>query len=479
MSNFSNAFLPEIDNSARFMRNKTTTENGMVTNISSGSNLVDLFFKMGASRKVSEQELENIFEKSYNENPLYTLKAMFYNRDIRGGQGERRSFRVFFKWLCSNHPEVAMKMVEHVPEYGRWDDLFVAFDTPVENTMLSFIYTNLLSGNKLLAKWMPREGKAKAKIAGRFCKAFCGNNPSRYRKLLAGNTEVVESLMCSRNCSEINYSHVPSIASNKYRKAFYKQDTTRYAQWVEDVKAGKQKVNASAIFPHDIVKQVWDMGYLYKTVEDSVENQWKALPNFLPEGKSFLPVCDVSGSMRGDPMLICVSLGIYIAERNIGPFQNMFFTFDTEPQFQYLQGKNLFEKVANLQRAPWGGSTNLEKTFDLLLNKALQAGLKQEDLPEFILILSDMQFNQATHCNDSAIEMIGRKYQKAGYQMPGVIFWNLRASSGVPVEFMQSGVALVSGFSPSILKTVLSGTLRPLAVVVSTLDQERYNQIVL
>lgn len=455
--------------------NRTVTENGMVTNISSTSALVDLFFTMGAGRKLEEVTLVNLFSKSWEEDPEMTLRAMFYNRDVRGGQGERRSFRIFFSWLCKNHPMIASKFAFLVPTYGRWDDTFVAFGTEVEKEVVTLIYRALKGGDKLCAKWMPRENKKNHAIALKLMEYF-DLTPRQYRKLLAGNTQVVESLMCKKMWGEINYSHVPSVASNKYRKAFYRNDAERYAQYVEDVKSGKAKINASAIFPHDIVNKVLYTN-ISKVEQDSIDAQWKALPNFVPEGKSFIPVCDVSGSMMGEPLLVCISLGIYLAERNISVFKDMFFTFSQSPSLVELKGKSLSEKVRNLNGSDWGYNTNLELLFSTLLYRAVGAGLKQSDMPQYLLIMSDMQFDQAVKSDQRAIDMIRAEYKRNGYEVPGVVFWNLRASSGVPVTVNDSGVALVSGFSPSIMKTVLSGELSPLAVVYRTLNQERYCNI--
>lgn len=460
------------------MNNRTVTENGMATPISSGNSLVDLFFKMGGSRQMSSTELERLFKNSFEEYTLLTVRAMFYNRDIRGGQGERRSFRIFLKWLAENQPETCKKVLKFVPEYGRWDDLFAVFGTRLERDAINLIGAALAEKNKLAAKWMPRENKKNHEIAKKLMISF-GLSPKNYRKLLAGNTEVVENLMCKKQWDGINYSHVPSVASNRYRKAFMKNDGTRYAEWVEDVKAGKNnaKVNASAIFPHNIVERVYGR-YVNQLESDSIDEQWKALPDYVPEGKSFLPVCDVSGSMSGEPMMVSISLGIYLAERNKGDFKNLFMTFSSNPTLELIRGKNLYEKVHNLNSAHWDMNTNLEKAFQVILSKAVNARLKQEDLPSALLIISDMQFDQCIkEPSDTAMEMIERMYENAGYKRPDVVFWNVRSSIGVPTEFRKNGTALVSGFSPSIMKTVLSGEMNPLSVVLKTLNSDRYSVI--
>jgi hypothetical protein len=223
-------------------------------------------------------------------------------------------------------------------------------------------------------------------------------------------------------------------------------------------------------------------GYYWSNppVDKAVELQWQSLPNYMPEGKMILPVCDVSGSMMGLPMEVCVSLGIYLSERNVGPFKDGFITFSTHPKLQLLTGKTLRDKVGQLSTAEWAGSTNLEATFKLILDSAKRGNLSDEQVPDTLLILSDMQFNQCVrNHSESAMEMIRRMYEEAGYTLPNIVFWNLRTSHGVPVKISESGVALVSGFSPSIMKNVLSKDLNPLNVVYQTLDNERYSTVVI
>lgn len=457
----------------------TFTENAMPTHSTSGSALVDMFFRMGGSRNLSRNDLAGIFTSAFFEDQLRAVKAIFYNRDIRGGQGERRSFRVFYRFLCENHPEIAIKNISNVPKYGRWDDLLVALYSPVETYVVEYIYGALASGNKLCAKWMPREGKSMDSVAKRLMELW-NLSPRNYRKLLSGNTEVVETLMSNREWSQINYSHVPSVAMSKYRTAFYKHDGERFDDYLNAVEKGEEKINASAIFPHDLVAKYLS-GYYWSNppIDKAVELQWQNLPNYMPEGKMILPVCDVSGSMMGLPMEVCVSLGIYLSERNVGPFKDGFITFSNRPKLQLLTGTTLRDKVKQLSTADWAGSTNLEATFKLILDSAKRGNLSPEQLPDTLLILSDMQFNQCvSNHNDSAMEMIRRMYAEAGYTVPNIVFWNLRTSHGVPVKVNESGVALVSGFSPSIMKNVLSKDLNPLSVVYQTLDSERYSSVV-
>jgi hypothetical protein len=462
------------------------TTNGMPTNSASGSKVLDLFYKQGGGRALSDTELQSAFAEAYGENQLLAVKAAFYNRDVRGGQGERRSFRIFFRYLCEQAPEVANANIPNVPFYGRWDDLFVAVGTQVEDNALAFYAAALLAGDGLAAKWAPREGKADHELAN-VLRRFMQLSWQDYRKLLAGNSKTIEQLLCAKKYEEIDYSHIPSQAAFRYRKAFLKRDTARYQLYLNRLSAGdvEVKVNAKAVFPHEIVRQF--MRYGSPQVAQLLEAQWKALPNFVPDGKRFLPISDVSGSMSGEPMEVSVALGLYLAERNVGPFKDALITFSANPELFVLKAKDLQSRVHQIMSAPWGMNTNVQAVFKLILDKAKAAKLAPEDMPQSLLILSDMQFDKCiTGAGDSALEMMDRMYAEAGYKRPNIVFWNLRTSKGVPVKQDARGTALVSGFSPSIMKTLLSGVEvpeapepTPMDVLLETLNSERYERVAL
>jgi hypothetical protein len=453
--------------------NDTFTENAMPTHSTSGSYLVDMFFKMGGSRNLSIDNLRWMLDRALAEDRLLATKAVFYNRDVRGGQGERRSFRAFFHYLAHNYPEVALANIENVPYYGRWDDLLVALDSPIEEEVLGYIYMALANGDKLCAKWMPRENKKNVNIAKRLAKSF-GLSRRDYRRLLAGNTSVVENLMCKNQWRKINYEHVPSKAMNRYRNAFQRHDPDGFASFLTAVESGEKEIKAGAIFPHDIIKP-----YFYSNALDrTIEAQWKAQPDYMPKGYRIMPVCDVSGSMGGLPMEVCVALGIYLAERNEGPYHNHFITFSSQPKLQKLIGGSIKQRVNGLINAHWQLNTNLEAVFRLILNKAVENDVPANQLPSTILILSDMQFDRCVQNPDNnAMQMIRRMYTESGYELPNVVFWNLRTSSGIPVKYNEGGVALVSGFSPSILRNIFNGELEPMKVVLRTLTSNRYDRV--
>lgn len=487
----------------------TFTENRMPTHSTSGSYLVDLFFRLGATRDETDGKIIEYFEKAfYQENPddaLNALKLAFYGRDVRQGQGERRFFRIIIKWLAqNNHANVVIRNLDNIVEFGRWDDLLVVYEPSIitthglevlRETVADYILAYLKGGDKLCAKWMPRENKKNTHIA-KYLREQWNLTPKNYRQLLAGNTEVVENLMCKNDWKNINYEHVPSVAMNKYKTAFYRHDEDGMTNYVDAVKKGAKKINSSVLYPSDIVKTIMPTVYstfslrtsegLYankvivnasKHEQEMAQIQWDALPNYVKEGESFIPVVDVSGSMSGEPMVNAVSLGLYLAERNIGPFKNAFITFSGSPELQISTG-TLHDRICQVGGTSWGENTNLESVFDLILSKALESNVPQSEMPKNIIILSDMQFDQAVKSNQSAMEMIKTKYYNYGYELPKIIYWNLRNSYGVPAKSEEKGTVLVSGYSPSLMKEVL-GMQTPLEMVMKIINSERYERITL
>ena len=465
----------------------TVTENGMVTNSSTLSATLDLFFVIGAVRKQVKSEdginrLIGKFEAARNEDALITRKLLFWARDVRGGAGEREAFRVLLRYTAKNYPQDVIDNIDLIAEYGRWDDVFCLFNTSVEPNAIDLIIRNLQAKNGLLAKWMPRLGGKvpdQKKFIANKVRTAMNLGPKEYRKMLVELTNVVETPMCAGEFHKINYEHVPSLAMSRYSKAFQIKDNLRFGEYKTALSTGDAKVNASAVYPYDVTKNL-----VYGDSALAIE-QWKALPNFL-EGSNerVLPVCDVSGSMdttiggNTTAMEVCISLGLYISERNEGPFKDAFLTFSSRPELQFLTG-DLKSRYTQLQRAEWGMSTNLEATFELVLNQATKHKLAPEEMPTCILIMSDMEFNQATHADHSAIDMIRKQYEKSGYEMPKIIFWNIVSRhDNFPVTADENGTALVSGFSPSILKTVLSGNaMNPVQIMLDTLNTSRYEPI--
>jgi hypothetical protein len=463
------------------------TENGMTTNSSSLNSCVDLFFNIGAMRGQDKKLLIATFSKAFNEDPKRAMKLLFWARDVRGGAGERQVFKDILFYLGENHDLVLKPNIGLISEYGRWDDLLVLFGTYMEKDAMSQISSAIGQGNGLCAKWMPRKGVNAEKL-----REFMHMSPKQYRKTLVGLTDVVETKMCSGEWDSIDFGKLPSVASARYQKSFGKNAYESYSSYIASLVKGESKINAGAVYPYDVTKS------LNRGNAAVANEQWKALPNYL-EGANdmILPVVDVSGSMLtsagGSKSVTCmdvaISLGLYISERNEGPFKDAFITFSSNPQLQVLSG-TLSDRYAQMANSDWGMSTNLEATFELILNQATKNNLPQEQMPNKILILSDMQFNKATegrtwrnkgaNWNPTAQQMIEKMYTDAGYKMPQIVYWNIQSrNGGVPVAFDAQGTALVSGFSPAIMTSLLGGDIEsPQQIMDKTILSERYAPIV-
>ncbi|MEY4331583.1 MAG: Ralstonia phage [Bacteroidota bacterium] len=467
-----NAFVNAVANQ------EARTENGMKARKSTAKATVDLFYNIGASRG---KNITGDFTAAYVENADVALRIAQWARDVRGGAGERQLFRDILVHLEKRDPDAALALLKKVPEVGRWDDIFV-FSTPaLKSAAYTMLGDALRASNGLAAKWTPRKGKIAAEI-----RAFFGMSPKQYRKSLVALTKVVETQMCANDWDNINFSHVPSVAARNYKKAFNRH-TPAFAEYVSKLVSGDKtvKVNASAIYPHDVLKGIAHSytGAMDKTETDHVIAQWDALPNYVGDA-SILPLVDVSGSMTtpvpGSSVRcldVAVGLGLYLADKNKGVFKDTFLTFSSKPQLVTLKG-NIVEKVDQMSRSNWEMSTNLHAAMDKILSVAVKGNVPASDMPAMLLILSDMQFNQCARFDDSAMEMIERKYADAGYTAPQIVFWNLNSSGNVPVKADKSGAALVSGFSPSIMKALLSADLdqfTPEGIMLKTVMVPRYD----
>lgn len=471
-----NTFVSAVQNqSAR-------TTNGMRARKSTANACVDLFFKIGASRG---KDITKEFVAAYVENREVALRIAQWVRDARGGAGERELFRQILKYLDKHQPTDAALLLNKVPEIGRWDDIFVVETPKNKYQAFSMLGDALRERNGLAAKWTPRKGALAVEI-----REFFGMSPKFYRKSLVEMTKVVETQMCAKEWDNINFSHVPSVAAARYKKAFYR-NTQEYAKYVAElVKDPKDrtmdvKVNAGAVYPYDVLKGV--VGHYVtnynKTELDLVAKQWEALENFVGDA-NVLPLVDVSGSMSCPAgknntvscLTVAVSLGLYLADKNTGKFKDTFLTFSGNPELLHLKG-NILQKVQQMVKSNWDMNTNLVKAMDKVLKTAKEGNVPKEEMPEMLLILSDMQFDQCAKFDDSAMKMIERKFNDAGYDLPKIVFWNLNSNDNVPVKYDARGVALVSGFSPSIMKAVLAGdtdNFTPEAIMLKAVMVDRY-----
>jgi hypothetical protein len=446
------------------------TANGAVTHSTSLDSCLDLFFLAGASRRMAESDMIQTFERARLEDRDLAYKILFWARDCRGGAGEKRFFQVIGKYCSDTHAEEWDRMAIFIPEYGYWKDIF-KIEMPNENNLNWLMHQFEESENSnLLAKWFPRKGKWFSAMH-----KYLKKTPKEFRKYLVEKTKVVETQMCNKEWSAIDYSKVPSVAMNMYRNSFDKNDGLRFNAFNQDVLDGKAKVNAGVLFPH-MLYQAADR----RENADAIQAQWQSLPNYMEGSKErILPVCDVSGSMTGLPMDVSVSLGLYISERNEGIFKDAFMTFSSIPEMVYIpKGFSVVDKLKYISRANWGMSTDLQATFRLILKTAVRNSLPEDEMPTKVLIISDMEFNQASY-NNTNLDEVRTQYELNGYKMPEIIFWNVNGRVGnVPARTDEPGVGLVSGFSPAILTAILSGSgFTPLDLMMKAVGSERYEMI--
>ena len=505
-------FMSELQKSTdRVQSNVSVTENGAIGYKTSGKSLVDCNFMLSSMRNMTGNEIWSHFYKAYNENPALSVLWLMFARDCRDGCGERRTFRVIFERLCRENSDMAVKLIPLIPFYGRWDDLVAVFcgDVPckVRDAALDAIrkqldddLTNAKAGKpiSLMAKWIPSavtSSKTTVRNAERLRNAL-GMTPREYRKTfskLRKHIGVVEQQISANEWSDVDYSAVPSRAAMNYRDAFARHDGDRYEEYLANVKDGKAKINSGVLYPYDIVHAYDDDS----RVNDTLEAQWKALPNKVPENSSTLVIVDGSGSMGtyvGNSRITCHdvanSLGIYFAEKLSGPYYNSFITFSSRPQFvHFADGLSLRGKLDIMDGYDDCSNTDLQKTFDMILDVAVRNHLTQDEIPANLLIVSDMEFDEATYqggwgwdyrecsgkVDEKLFDTIRKAWESAGYKLPRLIFWNVCSRTGtIPVVTNELGVALVSGFSPNVADMVMSGDLDPYQCLLNKLMSDRY-----
>ena len=452
------------------------TANGAITNSTSLNKCLDFFSIAGNPRENIES-----FEAAFGEDPQLAMRILFWSRDCRGGAGARRNFITIMRKLQLERPAVFSKVFRFIPEFGYWKDIYHLKPTP---EVIKFIAETLVneSDHSLCAKYCPRKGEWFYHL-----RKILNMSPSEFRHFIVSRTQVVENFMCANKWNSIKYEEVPSVAGLRYKNTFIKHDGERYNQYIQSVLKSENKINSSVLYPNDIYHN-----YMHQsngaTSTDAIKAMWNNLPNFMEGCKDrILPICDVSGSMTGTPMEVSVALGCYISERNEGPFKDAFITFSEKPELQILSG-DIISRFRQLRRANWGMSTNLQAVFDLILRRAQETHMAQELMPTKLLIISDMHFNMAFGTSrgrygytpePTNFEAIKAKYAASGYEMPGIIFWNVNGDAGnVPVTMRDQNVGLVSGYSPSILKSVLQAkVLSPIELMLNTVNTERYSVI--
>lgn len=485
--------------------NRALTENGAVSYATTKSEVLDFFSQGGALRNCTAGEQISMFARAWNEDPLLALKAMFYFRDVRGGQGQRCAFRNQLNYLADVAPETVRKNLVNVPFYGRWDDVYSldgtavegdAFELLVDQFKIDMTGADAKENISLLAKWMKSENASSdetKRLATKTRKAL-GWSSKRYRKALSAlraHLDVVERKISSGEWKAVEYSHVPSNAMMKYRNAFKKHDGNRFDNFIEAVNSGEEKINSSALYPHEIVGKL--LGYSNTISPEVAQAMWDGLPDFIGEEENSIAVVDVSGSMSGTPMEVAIGLGIYLAEHAKGVFKDRFITFSGNPKLQKVEGSNIATKVQGLRRADWDMNTDIEKVFKLVLDAAVTNNIPQEEMIDKLYIISDMEFDAATDGNGgwgsrrtstrtpdaTLFQEIEKKFAVAGYKMPNLVFWNVDArNQQFPMSMDERGFQNVSGFSPSIFQSLVGGEfVSAYDLMLEVLNSERYNAI--
>lgn len=524
------SFLDDMENTLHSEYGTSITENGAVGFSTTRNPVLDMNFKISSYRKASEDTIIKDFEEIFKQDEILAMQFLFYIRDREEGLQERRLFKLLFKYLATAKLDFIQRLIPVVPDYGRFDDLFVLFDTPAEKDMLKFIQIQLdediqnMSMNKpisLLAKWLPsinlvstekkiyqkelREAKKKedkeqielittrinsippkrAVVQAKKIAHFLGYPDKRYRVTLSKlrkYIDVTERKMCAKEWDKIKYETVPSKANLKYRKAFLRNDQERREKFLESLSKGETKINAKKLFPYEV--------YVNASRDDkTTEELWKNLPKINNDTGSVLVVADGSGSMswtnlsdkgKVTALDISNSLAIYFAEQAKGEFHNSYITFSSDPIIVKLTGSNLYENKRIAEQHCDCSNTNIEKTFDLILNTAVKHEMKQEEMPSTVIIISDMEFDRATtgRVNKTLFQEIESKFNQYNYKLPRLVFWNvLGRTSTIPVVENDLGVALVSGFSTSIFDMILNNDTDPFQTILRKLNTPRYTRI--
>ena len=515
--------INELKATLKRENNYQMTENGAVGYKSTGSALTDLNFRVTSMRNGITPDDMRLFCEAMNEDLEYAIKWLFFARDVRGGMGERDVFQRFYMQYAELYPNEAKATLKLIAEFGRWKDVIDIINIDQDNNLgglelvKDVFYTdiqNRMAGRpiSLLAKWMPSinaSGKARQQ-AKRFAKYFDFSYEA-YRKVLSklrAYLDVTEVKTCANRWDEIDYNKVSSNANKRYMNAFKKHDGERYMKHCAkalDVTSNDVKMHASVLFPHEIWEKYTQLpGLSYYECENrsygwghssepapadiSLEAMWKNLADMGDCGNTMV-VVDGSGSMTTAcgypvrPINIARSLGVYFAERCQGEFNNILMEFSSRPKLIDLNGCNtLRDKVVELSKYTDCSNTDIEAVFMLILQTAINANMKQSDLPDRILIVSDMEFDRATNQTRCVYGMkalfkeLADRFAKYGYKLPKLVFWNVNSRTNtIPMTENEMGVVLVSGFSPNIMSMVMSNQTDPWLALKEKLDSNRYD----
>lgn len=482
---------------ARALRDEsrvTRTENGARAYDTTLNACVDFFGLVGALRNADEGRIIRLFDDAYKANPTYAMRIMFYGRDVRGGLGERRVFRILLNYVAHTYTEALRPYIKAIPEFGRFDDWYELIGTPLEEDMweamkyqLGEDCVNRLQNKpcSLLAKWVKTADASSPKTRALGIKTALniGLSVRDYKMLvraLRKYLKVVEPLMSTNKWGEIDYESVPSKAMNNYRNAFSRHDVERFDEYLESVEKGETTIKADALYPYDIVQKV--LGGERSRV---LEAQWNALPNYVEGENSVLVMADTSGSMFGwgnsgrRPGATAIGLALYFAERNKGAYHGMFMTFSRRPQIQLVRGNNLYDKIHNLRDADWDGNTDLEAALEKILDVAVKNKIPRNEMVKSLVIVSDMEIDQCTNERQNFYLDMRDRYAAAGYDIPNIVFWNVESRHDIfHADANQAGVQLCSGQSTSVFKTLMGSIgLNAIEYMEKVLNGDRYKFI--
>ncbi len=413
------------------------------------------------------------------------------------GLGERATFRTILRYAADHHPECVIPNIEYIGYYGRFDDLYSLIGTKCEDAMWRYmkgLFTSDLSHMKydepcsLLAKWIKTPDASSPRTAELGCLTAkkLGYSVYRFKRLLRQlrrYIDVTEVKMSAKRWGEISYSAVPSRAMKNYRKAFFKHDEERFKEFLNKVETGEEKINASTLFPYDLVEAYWNSrwGWSFRDIHEdrTIEAQWKALPSYVESGTNAIVIADTSGSMEGRPLNSALSLAVYFAERNSGPYHNLFMSFSNQSTIHELKGETLLQKLKSINMNDWGCSTNLKAAFDQILDIAVRNHIPQEEMVKSIIVISDMEIDYCGCRNWTFYDRMRDRYAKEGYEIPNVIFWNVESRHDTfHADKDRKGVQLVSGQSAATFKNLMNSIgLTPVELMMKVLSDERYSFI--
>ena len=485
-------------NAARIAASVTYTENGHAAASTTGSALLDLYGQAGALRGQDERRIIELLDRAIAEDRLLATKIMFYARDCRGGTGEREVFRTMLKHMAKVKPGAVIENLELIPKFGRWDDLYSLVGTPAEKYMWDFMQIQLfrdirdMSEGKsisLMAKWLKscNASSADTRMLGRLTREHLGYSEKEYRKVLKrlrDHIRIVESQMSRNEWDKIDYEKVPSRAGMIYQEAFKKHDEERYNEYIDSVLNGEKKINTSMNTPQDLVHAYVKGVTPARTEDPTIEAMWNNLPDYIQSDENVLCMVDTSGSMYGRPIEIAAGLGMYFAQRNTGAFHNLFMTFQSVPSFVSLDdGVSMLANLSKTWYAPWGGSTDLNRACEAMLDMAEWKDVPQKDMPTRLVIISDMEIDEAAGRSKDILhaDELREMYERAGYRMPQVIYWNVESRhSHFQTRCDIPGTMLASGSSPRVFEAVMQMKdcqVTPYDAMLEVLNGDRYKEV--